>query len=437
MAEPAVPAPAPPSGRTSLLRERRFAAVWGGSAIAAMSQSITTITIFWLVFAETHSAYDVAAVGVAQFVPLVGYGMFSGVLADRFNRLRLMTLANIVQAVAIGVLSLSIVLAGFHLLVVLGTIVTISVGQSTFRPARNSALPSLVTEDALGSANGLVMSSEQAASILGTPLAGLLIGIAGATATLLVNGVGYVLAALMILVIGISAIPRAGPEISRSGPDTSFFSQLKEGFVYLRTQPAIVKLTVESCGANFFLNLIDPFLVVYAVSILHGDALVFAAVSVALALGFAVGALMVSALRSERHWGISYGAWCGLGSLSLLALVLYPSTLVVTVALFLTGFGFGLGNATFITGVQKSVPSSLLGRYFSLDEVGSLAASPAGVVVGGILIGTFGIHLDYLVGALGAAGSNLGVLAFSDVRKLAVIPTPPEAIVSGSVTRGG
>ena len=84
----------------------------------------------------------------------------------------------------------------------------------------------------------------------------------------------------------------------------------------------------------------------------------------------------------------------------------------------LFGLGGGFGNTTFFTGVQKTVPNELLGRYLSIDEVGSLAASPAGMMTGGILITVIGIGLDFAVASIGTVILSLGLLIFSDVRAL-------------------
>ena len=383
------------------------------------------LALIWLVFTETGSAFDVALLGVAGLVPRATFGLFSGTLADRFHRLRLMVLADGVRATALVLLAGTLAFHGFSLGVVLAVVVVLGLGQSLFRPAINSFLPTAVPPEDLGTANGLMSVAQEVTTVIGSPLGGILIAAIGVAATLAVNGGTYLVSGLFVISASFAFARSRGPSgtMAHRADRPSFVRQFREGVDYLRGQRALLKLTLASFGANFFLSLFFTFLVVYVGRTLGQGALVFGALSAATAAGFGVGSLLVGPLKTDRRFGLWFAVPWGLGGVAILGLVLLHNVLTAGGFLFAIGLGGGLGNTTFFTGVQKVVPNELLGRYLSLDEVGSIAAGPAGQLGGGLIIAAAGIGWDFTIAAVGTALFSLGLVAFADVRALRPGPT--------------
>ncbi|MDG6988737.1 MAG: MFS transporter [Nitrososphaerota archaeon] len=386
---------------------------------SSIGSSAGLLTINWLVYTITGSPLDVALIGVAGVVPRVFFGVFSGTLADRYDKLRLMVVADAFRAATMVAFAASLVLFGFQLYVVLGAVFVLGMGQSLFRPAINSFLPRAVDKEQLGSANGLFTAAQEVASIVGSPLGGIMIATVGVAATLAFNGASYVVSALLIVFVSLSLSSRAP-----AGADTKehppFMQQLRGGFSYISGERGLLKLTLASFGANFFLSLFFTFIVVYVSAVLHQPAFVFGLLGAAGGLGFAVGSLLVGRLHPERRFGVWFALPWGIAGLCILGPVIFPAPATAAAFIFAgTAFG-GFGNTTFFTGVQKFVPHEVLGRYLSIDEVGSLAASPAGQVAGGVIIAAYGVGFDFMLAALGTAAFSFGLLLFSDVRSLRV-----------------
>lgn len=417
----ALPGGAPPSPgprRRPLLLQPIFGRIWAGSVASSTGSAAGFLALTWIVYVETGSAFDIALLGVAGLVPRATFGLFSGVLADRFDRLRLMILADGVRAGSLFALAAMLALFGFALWAVLAVVVVLGLGQSLFRPSVNSFLPTAVRKEELGAANGLLTAAQEVTSTLGSPLGGLLIAAVGAAATLALNGASYAISGLLILAVALAMSSRRPARRAPAPAPPPFLRQFREGFAYLRGQRGLLKLTLASFGANFFLNLVFTFLVLYVGELLHGGALLFGELGACGGAGFAAGSLLVGPLRPERRFGVWFSVGWGLAGLAIVGLVLFPVPLAAAVTLFAIGLGGGFGNTTFFTGVQKVVPNELLGRYLSLDEVGSLAAGPAGQIGGGLLIAAFGVGLDFAVAAAGTAVFALGLLIFRDVRAL-------------------
>ena len=405
---------------SSLLRQRVFGGLWVGSIASSVGSSAGLLAINWLVYTVTGSALDVALIGVAGVVPRIVFGVFTGTLADRYSKLRLMIVADAFRAVAMLVFAATLVLFGFNLYVVLAAVFILGMGQSLFRPAINSFLPRAVAREQLGEANGLFTAAQEVTSIAGSPLGGVLIAAVGVAATIAVNGASYIASALMIVFVSLSLSSVGGRAAREPAEQPSFVQQLRDGFAYINGERGLLKLTLASFGANFFLSLFFTFLVIYVRDVLNQSAFVFGIFGAAGGAGFGIGSLLVARLHPERRFGVWFAAPWGAAGLGILGLVFFPAPAAAAVFLFtLTAFG-GFGNTTFVTGVQRFVPRDVLGRYLSIDEVGSLAASPAGQVAGGLIIAAYGLGADFVLAALGTATFAFGLLLFSDVRSLKV-----------------
>ena len=137
----------------SLIRQRVFGGLWVGSTASSVGSSAGLVAINWLVYTVTGSAFDIALVGVAGVIPRVIFGIFSGALADRYNKLRLMIFSSYFRAATMVLLAAALVLYGFQLSLILAAVFVLGLGQSLFRPAINSLLPTASPKDARVSFN--------------------------------------------------------------------------------------------------------------------------------------------------------------------------------------------------------------------------------------------------------------------------------------------
>lgn len=329
-----------------------------------------------------------------------------------------MITADAFRAATLILFALTLVFGGFSLPVVLAATFIVGLGQSLFRPSINSFLPVVVSKEQLGTANGLFLAAESVTGIIGGPLGGFLILISGVAATLLLNGASYVVSLIMIIVVARSLTGKG--VVRASHAEGSFIQQVRAGLSYINKERTLLKLTIGSFAGNFFLLLFFTFLPVYVINVLAQNALVLGVIGASGGAGFGAGSLLVGRVHSERRFGLWYAAPWGVAGLCISGLVLFPSTAAAAAFAFVLGIFGGFGNTTFFTGVQMYVPNNLLGRYLSLDEVGSLAAGPAGQIAGGLIIAAYGINLDFLLASLGTAAFGFGLLLFPDVRRLKV-----------------
>lgn len=407
-------------GALSVLRNRNFLYLYVGGIISASGAAMASLTIVWLVYSQTGSAFAVAYLGLASVVPTIAFGLFAGALVDRFDRRKLMIASDLVRACAIVSLPIYLLWQGFSLFFIVFAMVLVGVFSSIFRPATNALLPRLVKGESVQYANGLISASNSLVQVVANAAGGILVMIAGASLGLFYNSTTYLFSALMIFMIVVPAVtsPLGAQETHRRALSTD----IKEGLRFMLRAKSILGITIGSTFASFFLVMFSMFLVVYTSSYLMGGAVVYGVLLASLGFGVATGSLIVGRLKAVRYAGLLFTAGViGIGLL-ILGLALVRSVYLVVPMILTMGFIEGLVNTTFFSIVQLVVPNEILGRVLSIDEVGSYAAVPLGQVAGGILTGGFGVIMTYTVAGFGVLATGIATLLLKDVRRLRYTP---------------
>src|SRR3954452_21966640 len=161
------------------LRERDFRLLWTGEMFSEIGSNITLVAVLLQVDALTHSPAAVGLIGLVQLVPLMAASLFGGSLIDRYDRRRLLLVAQIGQAGASGLLLAGALVEQTPLAIVyLGA--ALVAGFSGFSLATRSAMtPSLVPPDRLPSALALNQVMWNTAQIAGPALGGIVVATLG------------------------------------------------------------------------------------------------------------------------------------------------------------------------------------------------------------------------------------------------------------------
>ncbi|MFJ8694230.1 MFS transporter [Streptomyces roseolilacinus] len=188
--------PAPPRRRvladlTPLRTSPDYRRLWVGGTVSWTGQGMTTLAISLHVYELTGSSFSVGLVGLFSLVPLVGFGLYGGAVADAVDRRRLGLVS------AIGLAALSVVLAagtvaGFHQVWFLYTVVSLqAVCGAVSSPARTAMIPRLLPKEQLPAANALSSMTTTSGALVGPMLGGLVVGAWGYEAAYLIDAVAF------------------------------------------------------------------------------------------------------------------------------------------------------------------------------------------------------------------------------------------------------
>jgi len=424
--------PAPLSGGAdapSVLKNGAFVRLWLSGAISLSGSYIGQVALVYYVYITTNSAIDVAYLSLAGLVPNLVLATVSGAIADRFERRRVMVLSDIVRVVSWAAIATVVLLVGLHLPLILVAVAVAAAFTALFYPAERALLPEIVEDHQIPAANAILLSTNQIVGFIAYASGGLLVATAGVVVGLYYDALAFGISALLIVSIVIRRAPLAAPP-----PPEPFWGSVRDGFVYLRRNVGLLELTLNAALLNFFLNVILTFTVVYIVSTLGLGASLYGVVLGGFSAGSAVGAVLAMRTSGVHRMGLVWTVTGLATALPVAALVLWPGTVVAIVAMIAIGVLTGYGGTTWLTGAQLIVPRTMQGRYFGVDQLGSIAILPAAQIVGSAMITAIGILPTYGIMAAGLAVTGGVSLLLKDLRQLGYRPGTPSSTTSPTRT---
>ncbi|HEX3277941.1 MAG TPA: MFS transporter [Thermoleophilaceae bacterium] len=386
------------------LRHRDFRLLWSAQAVSLGGDGIYLVAIAWLVYDISNRPGALAIVGFAWTLPQVAGLLLAGVLSDRFERRRLLVIADLVRCVAIGAIA-ALAYAGtakiWHLVLL---VMVYGLGQALFQPAYTAIVPEIVPREELLQANALREVLEPLGMrFAGPALGGVLIALFGVGTAFLIDAVTFAVSAL--LVIGISARP---PPRAEAG---SMRRDLAEGFAYVRAHAWLWGTLVGA--AMFLLFTFGPFEVLLPYVIrndLGGDAATFGTVLAAGGLGSFFGAILIGRTGlPRRHITFMWGAWCA-GDLLFVGLAVAQDAWVMCALAFVS---FALATSALVvwnTLMNTLVPPELLGRVSSFDWFVSIGLTPLSFALTGPVASVIGARET--LAAAGLLGTATFVFVF-------------------------
>ncbi|HEX9438977.1 MAG TPA: MFS transporter, partial [Roseiflexaceae bacterium] len=355
---------------------------WIGQTISNLGSSVTMFALPLLVFKLTGSALNLGISTATTFLPYLLFGLIIGAWVDRVNRKQLMIATDIGRALmiasiplldALGMLSIWwIYAAGF-----INATLTIGFDSSEF-----AAIPNLVAQDDLVTANGRIQASYSAASVIGPLLAGLLVALVPISELLLIDASSFLVSAFSLALIGINF--SASPGVGRAA--SSIRQDIVEGLRYVLSHPVLRNISLMMALVNFVASTTYAQLVLFAKERLSASdtqvGLLYSAGSAGVVvLGLAAGPL-------RKRWSFSTVA---LGALMLEGLLIIGLALTraywaaIPIWMLCSGLGI-LFNINTSSLRQAIVPNHLLGRVMSIAGVLAWSAIPLGTFIGGLLI---------------------------------------------------
>ncbi len=235
-------APGPPTaiergGAFRALHNRNFTLLLIGQFGHSAASWAETVTRSWLIWQLTGSATLVAVVNMLRAIPMLLFGLFAGVLADRFDKRKILIVCKTITLINYLILATLIATGAIQVWHVLLSAFLMGCSMSFEQPARTALIPSLVGKDELSNAVALNSAAMNVTRILGAAVAGLLIAPLG------ISGVYYTSAGVYVLTLICTIIMRVPPVIARMSR-ISTWADLGETFQYVYKEKAILALVL-------------------------------------------------------------------------------------------------------------------------------------------------------------------------------------------------
>jgi MFS family permease len=383
-----------PQGLTSL-RHRNFRLFWLGQLVSLIGTWMQTVAQGWLLVELTHA--DAVALGLlaaTQFMPVLVFGLFGGVLADALPKRQGLIATQVISgvlALILGLLVLDKSVQVWHIFVLAGLLGLVNAFDM---PIRQSFVVEMVGRADIANAVALNSAVFNGTRIVGPAVAGILIATLGLAACFLINAASYVAVIAGLLIMREEDLLRS-PVSGLERSLRSVAGQLAEGLRYVRDTPttfiAIAIVGVVSTAALNFVVLL-PLL---ADRVLGGGATTYGFLSSAAGVGSLIGALSLAFGSAPSFRRLLAGAAAiGLAMIGLGISTWLPLSLVLmTVA----GWGLIAMAATTNTIIQLNTPDHLRGRVVSVYTTVFAGSTPFGGVLSGTIAATAGTPAAFIV----------------------------------------
>jgi MFS family permease len=412
-ATPSAGAPEPPRSWAErvagALTHRDFRLVWFAALGSTIGTWMQKFAQSLLVLDLTNSNFYLGLDDFLSQLPILLFILIGGVVADRYDRRRLLTGSQLVQAFS----AFSLAALVFWDRITIWHVLTLSfisgLGQAFGGPAYQSLLPSLVPRRDLPNAIALNSTQFNLSRILG-PMGGSAVLIAlGTAACFFLNGLSFFFVVLALMMIS-APVP-----IPQTGPRRDIMTDLRHGLSYVRSQRLIVTLIVLVVISMFLSMPIVTFLPTYARNVLASgggtaETRLFYLMGCQ-GLGAITAALLIGTVGGRfQHMGrMLLGVQLTMG-LIIVAFGVFTTPLASYILIFLGGMAFMAAFSMSFSIVQLAVPEELRGRVVSIYMVALRGGGPLGALVSGYFADVFSTPTVLIVNGTLLALVTLGVI---------------------------
>jgi predicted MFS family arabinose efflux permease len=382
----------------------RIEIAWGASSLGNWAFSI-------LLALYAYRQGGTGAVAVALVLRMLPSGLaapYVALLVDRHSRRSILFWSAVLRAVAL-LGAAAAAAAGAALGVVLVFAAVFTIAGTAHRPAQAALMPQVARTPAeLAAANVCSSAIDYAGFLLGSLLAGVLVGLIGLDVAFAACAAAFGLSALVVR--GLPADPRPAPLEGQAGG----LAELGEGFRTVRAHPEIRLLVSVYAIDALIQGVFDVLIVVAAIELLGLGESGAGWLNAAWGVGGVLGGVAALALLGRGRLASGLSAGLAAAGLAFIVVGAWRDAAAAFPLLIAMGVGFALVETALLTLTQRLAADDVLGRVFGVEETIEALALGLGSVVAAALVGSLGVG-----GAMIAAGTVLPVVAVLIVRRVA------------------
>ena len=374
--------------------------MWFGHLISHAGDAVFMIALPWLMLDITGSKSLTSLVSMSAYLPAVLFGLFAGVVVDRYNRKWIMIYSDILRALLVAVIPLSLIY-GFISPLLIGTITfSLSTFSAFFYPARDSLIPHIVTAEELPAANSAISVSGQMSHLLGPLFAGIGISIFGLRHLFTADAISFLFSILLIsLIVG----PARKLTIEKHPPK---WQGIVEGLTYVNSHKGLRILLILTFVNNIFI--MGPAIIglpVFVREVLTSDFGVLAKLEVAMAAGMIVGSFVF--WKAEKNISPISILLFGIvmDGITYTLLFFADTSFIAILVLIIHGIGIPLITVSRTTIIQAVVPDEFRGRLFSMIYMAVMGTTAISVGLTGFILEFIGADSLFLLIGVGAAST--------------------------------
>jgi CRP-like cAMP-binding protein/Na+/melibiose symporter-like transporter len=376
----------------AVFRNRGFTLMWTGELISTIGSALSSLAASILVFRITGSALSVGLMLMATAAPSLVVGLLAGVFVDRYDRRRIMIVADVLRA---GLALLIPFLVPLNILWLYVVVAASSAIGQFFEPAHSSVLPEVASDEELASANSLMAISSFGSTAIGFAASGLIASRYPIAWAFYADAVSFLLSAACLLAIRVKPLEQSGEETSVA----VVLHNLRAGLRVLFDTPILRSLLLSSVPVLIGFGLSNALLLPFAIRALHASEFEYGLQEGFTSVGFVVGSLLMAGLADRWR----EGQWIALSFTGMaVAGVAYAFSNSVPLAIIIVALSGFLNAPAAIARrlvIQRHAPREMRGRVSSAFFVSRDVLFLIGMALAG-LADVMDVRLLYFVSAV-------------------------------------
>ena len=379
----------------------RFRWLLASSWVSNIGDGIALAAGPLLVASQTRDPFLVALAGLLQRLPWLMFGLLAGALADRLDRRLIVVTADLLRAVVLVALIVTITTGSVNIWLVLGTMFLLGAAETFADTTSHTLMPMLVEKADYGVANARLMAGFITANQLAGPPIGALLFAAGMSLPFVTQALCVTLGALLVTRIAFPANARAGEERQH------IRREIAEGFRWLWHHPAVRALALTIVTFNITFGAAWSVLVLYAIERLKMGEVGFGLLTTATAVGGLVATASYGWLERRLSLAVMMRGCLIVETLTHLVLAVTTIDWVALVTFFFFGVEAFVWGTTSQSVRQRAVPTEFQGRVGSVYMLGVIGGIVVGGAIGGLIAGWWGVTAPFWF----AFGGSVVILA--------------------------
>jgi Arabinose efflux permease len=376
------------------LKNRRFFYLWLGQLLSIAGTQMQIWALFWHIRTLTDQPIALGGVGLARILPIILFSLVGGVIADSFDRRKILFITQFVAgflALGLGLLT-QFGQISIWLIYIFTALQAVAIAFDG--PARQALVPNLVPPKDLPNAFSMTSIAWQTGAIVGPALTGFVIAYGGQEAVYYVNAISYLAVILALILIG----PVAQTKTDRIA-GVSWHS-IKEGINFIVNKPIMLSTMLLDFVATFFASA-NTLMPIIARDVLHVGVVEYGWLSASPSVGAVLAALVVSQLPEIRRQGqIFLGSVVVFGAATVV-FGMSTSLVLAWLALAVTGAADSVSTIIRNTIRQLQTPDHIRGRMTSVNQIFFQGGPQLGEVEAGVVAQLFGAPFAIISGGIG------------------------------------
>lgn len=378
---------------------KNFNLLLTASTFSNLADGIAGFAYPWLFSLLTRDPLLISIVSVLVNLPRLIFVLYAGVIADKFNRQKILIFTRLGQVFLTSIFIVLIYLnldnipkevqfnepqfESKFLIISAAYLLAFMFGllEVTRDNAAQAFLPQIVSKDNLPKANGRLFGIEIVTNnFLGTPVGGFLIGLS------LITPFIFDTLLMLVSVFFITGIKGKFERVENINKDQKTSEMIKEGVEWLKNNTLLKRLAVYTGIANFFGSMQFPIMILFAQELIGLNAIQYSFLAYGAAIGGLVGSQVANKINARLEESRTLLISVALFGIGMFAPYLTTNPFVVAGSFGLSSFGSVLWNVQAVSIRQALIPDNLLGRVNSVYRLLALGLNPIGAIFGGTIV---------------------------------------------------